>query len=241
MQRKKLLVVLRGLRPDLDDPETAIKAGSVRVDGVIITNPHSMVLPSSSVVVAVQGPLKGERKLGSGLDALGIGDLQGQVALDVGASTGGFTKEMLRRGAATVYAVDVGHGQLLGSLRQDSRVVNLEATNAAELTTTLVPDEVHFVTIDVSYSPLRSIIPGLSRSLRLSPQSRLVALVKPMFELQAGSLPTAEEDFAAAVASAEAAVVEGGWEVRRTIRSPLPGNNGAIEYFVYAVRASPDS
>jgi 23S rRNA (cytidine1920-2'-O)/16S rRNA (cytidine1409-2'-O)-methyltransferase len=202
VQRKRLLVVLESLRPDLDNPEASIKSGGVRVDGVIVTNPSSMVLPSSSVTVSLGGPLKGERKLGAGLDILGVETLEGLTALDVGASTGGFTKEMLTRGATRVYAVDVGHGQLLGSLRQDERVVNLEATNAADLTPQLVPDAIDFVTIDVSYTPLRSIVPDLARGVRFSAQPRLVALVKPMFELQAGALPTSADDLAAAVATA---------------------------------------
>lgn len=233
-QRKPLMAVLRTMRPDVDIG--AIAAGRVQVDGAIVTNPGSMVLPSARIVVTPARLLKGEAKLRLGLGALGLGavTLDGRVALDVGASSGGFTKELLRRGARRVYAVDAGFGQLLGSLRQDRRVVNLEQTNASKLTTELVPEAVDVMTVDVSYSPLRSIVARVSRALGFAADARLVALVKPMFELQAAELPTSAADLDRAVRLAESAIADAGWSVRTTVRSPLAGNHGAVEFFTLA-------
>ena len=112
-------------------------------------------------------PLRGSAKLAAALDAFGI-DVAGRLCLDVGASTGGFTSVLLERGAARVYAVDAGHGQLLGSLRQDARCVNLEATNVGDLTVALVPDVIDLVTVDVSYLALREAVRQLS-ALQLAP------------------------------------------------------------------------
>jgi 23S rRNA (cytidine1920-2'-O)/16S rRNA (cytidine1409-2'-O)-methyltransferase len=229
-----LLTVLTRARPDLVEPGAAIEAGEVLVDGVIVTNPNSQVRADARIVVRPTKRLKGESKLAAGLDALGGFDFGGKVALDVGASTGGFTTEMLGRGAAKVYAVDVGHGQLMGALRQDPRVVNLEQTNATDLTTLDVPDSVDVMTIDVSYSPLRAIVPRVTAALHFAPGATLFALVKPMFELQAGELPTASEDLESAVMAAEQGIRAAGWAVEATVESPLRGNNGAVEYFAKA-------
>ncbi len=204
------------------------------MDGVIVTNPNSQVRDDARIVVKPAKPLKGESKLAAGVDALGGFEFTGKIALDVGASTGGFTTEMLRRGVGRVFAVDAGHGQLMGALRQDERVVNLENTNAADLTAHLVPDSIDVMTIDVSYSPLRKIVPGVTKSLRFSPSATMFALVKPMFELQAAELPTSPDDLARAVATAENAVVSAGWSLEKTVESPLRGNAGAVEYFIRA-------
>lgn len=235
MARRSLLDVLRQQRAEVHDPAAAIAAGEVQVDGVIITNPNSQVRVDARIVVKPAKALKGEGKLAAGIDALGDpGDFTGLVALDLGASTGGFTTELLRRGATRVYAVDVGHGQLMGSLRQDPRVVNLEATNATDLTPAEVPERVGVVTIDVSYSPLRAILPAVTGALDFARDAILFALVKPMFELQAAELPTSAADLAEAVMVAEQGIRDAGWQLEATVESPLRGNNGAIEYFVLA-------
>lgn len=234
MARRSLLDVLRKHRPELNDALAAIGAGEVQVDGVIVSNPTSQVREDARIVVKPTKGLKGEAKLAGGVDALGAFDFVGKVGLDVGASTGGFTTEMLRRGATKVYAVDVGHGQLLGALRQDKRVVNLENINATDLTTAHVPDRVDVMTIDVSYSPLRAIVPSVTESLWFSPSATLFALVKPMFELQAAVLPTTTVDLAEAVNRAESAVVSAGWTLENTVESPLRGNAGAVEFFIRA-------
>lgn len=234
MGRRPLLEVLRKQRPELEDAQAAITAGWVQVDGAVVTNPKSQVLPSARIVVREEKGLKGEAKLAAGIEALGGFDFTGLTALDVGASTGGFTTEMLNRGAARVYAVDVGHGQLMGALRQDPRVINLEQTNATDLTRDLVPEAVDVVTIDVSYSPLRAILPGVTETLVFAPGATLLALVKPMFELQAAELPTSTAELDAAVTLAEQGIRAAGWAITATVESPLRGNGGAVEFFTRA-------
>lgn len=234
MARRSLLEVLRKQRPEVGDPGAAIAAGWVQVDGAIVTNANSQVLTTARIVVREEKSLKGQAKLAAGIEALGGFEFEGLTAIDVGASTGGFTTEMLRRGAAKVFAVDVGHGQLMGALRQDPRVVNLEQTNAADLTGDLVPDPLDVMTIDVSYSPLRAIVPGVTAALRFAPGAVLFALVKPMFELQAAELPTSTTDLAQAVMVAEQGIRAAGWAIEATVESPLRGNGGAVEYFARA-------
>ena len=235
MARRALIEVLTKQRPDLADPGDAIEAGEVHVDGVIVTNPNSLVRTDAAIVVKQAKELKGEAKLAAGLD--GFREpvvVDRKTCLDVGASTGGFTTELLRRGARFVYAVDAGHGQLMGSLRQNPRVKNFEATNASELDRHLIPQPIDVVTIDVSYSPLRAIVPDITHKLEWSSGAVMVALVKPMFELQAATLPTERADLERAVNAGETALDSAGWHVVEAIESPLRGNNGAVEFFLKA-------
>jgi 23S rRNA (cytidine1920-2'-O)/16S rRNA (cytidine1409-2'-O)-methyltransferase len=178
--------------------------------------------------------LRGSTKLRPALDAFGVA-VEGKTCLDVGASTGGFTTVLLERGAARVYAVDAGHGQLLGSLRQDPRVTNLEATNVGELTRTLVPGTVELVTVDVSYLALGEAIAQLA-SLDLDPGCELVGLVKPMFELRLAQAPTDEDLLAEATERACADARQAGWTVAATMTSTQRGSKGAIEGFIHAQR-----
>ena len=159
---RTLMAALTASYPDMANPGTAIQDGHVEVDGMVVRNPRSVVGPAS--VIRVHGPtvLRGEAKLGPALDRFGIA-CAGRVALDVGAAAGGFTRALLDRGARRVYAVDAGHGQLLGSLRQDPRVVNLEATNLGALDARVVPDLIELFTIDLSYLSLTDAVPQLER------------------------------------------------------------------------------
>jgi 23S rRNA (cytidine1920-2'-O)/16S rRNA (cytidine1409-2'-O)-methyltransferase len=180
--------------------------------------------------------LRGSVKLSAALDIFRV-DVEGRNCLDVGASTGGFTTVLLQKGAARVYAVDAGHGQLLGSLRQDPRVVNLEATNVGDLTLELVPDAIDLVTIDVSYLSLREAVAQLD-VVRLAPGADLVGLVKPMFELRLGQAPTDEASLSKATTAAMNGIEASGWTVLGAIGSPFKGAKGAIEGFIHAVRVA---
>ena len=175
--------------------------------------------------------LHGVEKLSFALDRFFL-DVHGRVAFDCGASTGGFTRALLDAGAARVYAVDVGFGQLLGSLRQDARVVNMERTNLADAR---VDEPIDVVTLDLSYLPLVEALPQLTIDLSLG--ANLLALVKPMFELHLGRLP---DDQPAALEQATAlvsdAAADAGWTVAATARSPVLGHGGAVEGFVHARR-----
>jgi 23S rRNA (cytidine1920-2'-O)/16S rRNA (cytidine1409-2'-O)-methyltransferase len=220
--------------PRLDDPDAAIYAGRVLVDGRIVTNPASQVRPGAAIRISVAQPLRGEAKLEAALEVFAI-DPRGCVALDAGAAAGGFTRVLLRHGARRVYAVDAGHGQLLGSLRQDTRVVDLEATNLGVLGPELVPDQVDVVTLDLSYLALADAVPQLER-IRLAADIRAVALVKPQFELGLARPPRSTRE---ATEHAAAAIEAAGWRVVATVESPVRGRRGSVEAFVHATRVPP--
>ena len=220
-------------RPDISDPIGAIAAGHVAVNGIVVTNPRSRLRPGSSVVVQTPTPLRGEAKLRAALDEFEV-PVRDAVAVDVGAAAGGFTRVLLGRGASRVYAVDVGHGQLLGSLRQDPRVVNLEATNVSDLDIELVPEPVDLVTIDVSYLSLAAAV-GQLGGLQLRRGAHLVGLVKPMFELRLPAPPTDEAQLPEALALATTGIESAGWRVLGSIASPVLGSRGAREMLVHAV------
>jgi len=189
--------------------------------------------------VPERGPLRGEAKLQAALDAFHVA-VSGRTALDIGASTGGFTRVLLRAGARRVYAVDAGHGQLLGSLRQDPRVVNLESTNVGVLDVSHVPEPIDLVTVDVSYLALGAAVAQLGR-VAFTPGADLVGLVKPMFELRAGSAPLDERSVHEACARAAVGVEAAGWSVTGCIDSPVRGARGAPEMLLHARLIPPDA
>src|ERR1019366_9152637 len=176
--------------------------------------------------------LRGEAKLSAALTAFGI-DVSGRVALDVGAAAGGFTRVLLEAGARRVYAVDAGHGQLLGSLRQDPRVVNLEATNVGALTAGMIPDPVEWGSTASPSLPLGAPPAQLDRT-PLAPRADLVGLVKPMFELRRATAPIDDPSLAAALVAAAAGAEAGGWTVVSRLASPVLGARGARELLLHA-------
>ena len=180
--RLDVVLVERGLSPSRERARALILAGQVRVDGQIISKAGAPVAADGRVELVVPDhPYvgRGGVKLAHALDAFAI-DPQGRRALDVGASTGGFTDVLLRRGAASVIALDVGRGQLDWRLRTDARVVVREGINARLLAPDDVPHLVSLVTIDVAFISLRHILPALPPFL--DPAADIVALVKPQFE-----------------------------------------------------------
>jgi 23S rRNA (cytidine1920-2'-O)/16S rRNA (cytidine1409-2'-O)-methyltransferase len=240
MARPDLVSLRRAVQrafPALDDPDAAIAGGRVLVDGLVKTNPATQVRATARLALddAAGGTLRGRTKLQSALDRFPVAP-SGAVALDAGAAAGGFTDALLAAGAARVYAVDVGHGQLLGRLRQDPRVVVLERTNIADLDAERVPDPVDVVTLDLSYLALAAALPQLDR-IRLAPGARLVALVKPMFELRLATAPTGGAALDEALARARDGAVAAGWAVEDWMHSPQRGSRGAAELFLFARRA----
>ncbi len=232
---KKLAGELARVRPDLDDPAGAVVAGLVTVNGSVVTNPDSLVRSDAAIAVRRRAPLRGEAKLRAALAAFDV-PTAGRVALDVGAAAGGFTRVLLETGAARVYAVDAGHGQLVGSLRRDPRVVTLESTNVADLDRTVVPETVEVITVDLSYLSLASAI-GQLKSLAIAQGADLVALVKPMFELSLPQPPTDPADLKEAVRRARRGVEGAGWTVADCIESPVRGARGAVEFLLHARRS----
>lgn len=180
---------------------------------------------------ASQRELRGSIKLRAALDGFAVSP-EGRTCLDVGASTGGFTSVLLERGAAKVFAVDVGHGQLLGSLRQDPRVVNLERTNIAEAE---IDEPIDVVTVDVSYLSLAQAASELER-LAFARGADLLGLVKPMFELRRASAPSDRASLDEALALAVAGIEAAGWTVVATMDSPVTGAGGVPELLVHGRR-----
>jgi len=176
------LVFDRGLAPSRERARALILAGQVLVDGSAVTKAGAPVAADANVSLVIPDhPFvgRGGLKLAHALDAFRI-DVTGRDALDIGASTGGFTDVLLQRGAARVVALDVGHGQLDWKIRTDPRVVVVEHFNARHLTVAALPGPVDFVCIDVSFISLRQIFPVLPPLL--TPAADVVALVKPQFE-----------------------------------------------------------
>ncbi len=169
----------RGLVASRTEAQRLIRAGEVLVAGQMVDQPGAPVPPDAPIALTARPRFvsRGGEKLEAALVGFGI-DVRGQVAADVGASTGGFTDCLLQRGAARVYAIDVGYGQLDWQLRQDPRVVVMERTNARYLEQ--LPEKVHLVTIDVSFISLRLILPQAVKWMH--PQGQVIALVKPQFE-----------------------------------------------------------
>ncbi|MGI8424838.1 MAG: SAM-dependent methyltransferase [Chloroflexota bacterium] len=229
-----LLEFLRRDFPYLADHEAAVRGGRVLVDRVIRLNPAFRVRRGAHVTMAPDQPLRGEAKLRAALERFDV-PVRDRIALDVGASAGGFTRVLLEYGAARVYAVDAGHGQLLGSLRQDSRVVNLEATNVGVLSPDLVREPVEVVTVDVSYLSLRAAVEQVER-VRIAAGAHLIGLVKPMFELRLPEAPDDDVRLAQALARAEEGITGSGWHVLGSMHSPVLGAHGARELLVHARR-----
>ena len=228
---RRLVDELARSHPDLDDPEARIRAGEIEVDGIVRTNPATLVRGGAAIAVRRDSPLRGEAKLDAALVAFAV-DVRGRVALDVGAAAGGFTRVLLRAGAHRVYAVDAGHGQLLGSLRQDPRVVNLERTNLGTLTRELVPEPIDVLTIDVSYLALHVAVPQLGR-LEFADDADAVALVKPQFELGLAQPPL---DGRSALDVARHGFAACDWAVEAAITSPVRGARGSAEFLLHARR-----
>ena len=214
--------------------ESAIGAGEVVVEGRILTNPAARVPIDAPLRHDPHARLAGQAKLEWALARFGV-VARDVVALDVGACTGGFTSAWLAAGARRVYAVDAGHGQLLGSLRLDPRVVNLERTNVGDLSSALVPEPPGAVSVDVSYLSLQAAVAQLG-SVALASAAELLGLVKPMFELRLATIPSDAATLARARDEAVAGIAASGWEVRDAAESPLRGGRGAIEFFVHAVK-----
>ena len=181
---------------------------------------------------------RGGIKLAHALEHFQI-DVAGVVALDIGASTGGFTDVLLTNGAKHVYAVDVGHGQLAWKLRQDPRVTVLERVNARHLTASDIPEPPDLVVCDASFIGLETVLPAALAVLK--PQARLVALIKPQFEVgpaQVGKRGVVRDpELHRAVCARIARWLEGlGWTVEGIAESPITGPEGNVEFLIYARR-----
>lgn len=182
------LLVTQSLAQSRDAAARMILAGEVKVNGAVVDKPAKAISVDAAIEVLQQGSRfvsRGGDKLAAALDACSIAP-RGVICLDVGCSTGGFTDCLLQRGAARVYAVDVGYGQFDWRLRQDPRVVLIERTNIRYIDRLTIPESVGFVAIDVSFISLTKVLPPLIQFL--SPGAVVIALVKPQFEVGKGQV-----------------------------------------------------
>jgi 23S rRNA (cytidine1920-2'-O)/16S rRNA (cytidine1409-2'-O)-methyltransferase len=231
-----LLPLLKRRFPDADDPARLIKEGAVLVNGVPAASPRARVRADATIRIRRPRLLRGTIKLAHALAAFKI-NAAGAVALDLGAAAGGFTQALLDAGAARVYAVDAGAGQLRGWLRADPRVINLERTNLARLGPHLVSQPADLITMDLSYLAIAAAIGQLDRRI-LAHAAQLIALVKPTFELHAATLADQPQQVAAAVETAARALESHGWQVLGQEPSPIRGANGAVEILLHAAARS---
>jgi 23S rRNA (cytidine1920-2'-O)/16S rRNA (cytidine1409-2'-O)-methyltransferase len=229
-----ITAALAARHPEIEDAGAVIAAGRVLVDGKPVLSPRARVPESASIIVEPERALRGSAKLEAALATFAV-DVEGRVALDVGAAAGGFTAVLIDHGAARVYAVDAGHGQLRGALRQDPRVVNLERTNIGELGVEAVHDVIDVVTLDLSYLSVTRALPALD-GIRLAADADLVALVKPMFELGLDRPPTDRARLVRALDAARRGADAAGWNVRADMESPVRGARGAVEFLLHARR-----
>jgi len=209
-------------------------AGRVRVAGETVRAADRRVRPEERLEVVQPPPYvsRGGEKLAPALDAFGV-FVAGRVCADIGASTGGFTDVLLQRGAARVYAVDVGRGLLHWRLRQDSRVVPMERVNARTLET--FPEPVSLVTVDVSFIGLEKVLPAVRAA---APSAELVVLFKPQFqvgrgEVGKGGIVRDEAATAAALGRFRAWCAQNGYRVRGEVPSALPGADGNREFLLH--------
>jgi 23S rRNA (cytidine1920-2'-O)/16S rRNA (cytidine1409-2'-O)-methyltransferase len=230
--------VERGLAESRQKAQALVMAGRVRVDGLAAAKPGTAVAEGAQVEV-LPGPEhvgRGALKLEGALDTLSV-DPRGRVAVDVGASTGGFTEVLLARGARRVHAVDVGRGQLHERLRRDPRVVVHDRVNARGLSTAVVPEPCGIATVDVSFISVLKVLAPL-RGL-LAPDADVVALVKPQFEVGRGQVgrgglvkdTVLHGEVLARVAGCAAA--EHGYAIVGACPSPITGAEGNREFFLH--------
>jgi 23S rRNA (cytidine1920-2'-O)/16S rRNA (cytidine1409-2'-O)-methyltransferase len=234
------LLVERGLVETRSRAQALVLAGKVRVgdgDGARLDHkPGDALDPATAIEVAQPEPYvsRGGHKLAAALDAFGI-DPSGLTALDVGASTGGFTDALLQRGARHVYALDVGRGQLAESLRRDERVTSMERTNARTLTGATLPEPIDLAVVDVSFISLDKVLGPVVSTL--APRAPIVALVKPQFEAGKGRTdhgvvrdPDVHREVLERIVVVAA---EHGLGTRAVIASPILGPQGNREFLVH--------
>ena len=236
--RLDLALVERGLIATREQAQRAIMAGQVRIGDNVATKASTPVTTDMQLAVAEQPKYvgRGGLKLESALDAFEL-DVRDAVALDIGASTGGFTDCLLQSGAAKVYAIDVGHGQLAWKIRSDARVIVREKLNARFLTRAEIPELIDFCVIDVSFISLTLILPNAFDLL--TPTGVLLALIKPQFELQPhdvgpGGIFSDPQLHEKAQEKIRSFVANAGHQVVGIAPSGLRGADGNQEFFLCA-------
>lgn len=232
---------VRGLTKSRTRARELIEKGFVEVDGAVVTKPAYEAGEDARLVVRGEDhPYvgRGGLKLEAALDRFGINPA-GLVCADIGASTGGFTDCLLRRGAEKVYAVDAGHGQLAEPLLRDPRVINLEGVNARALSPEIIPEPCALAVLDLSFISQTLVLPALKSVL--TEDARYIGLIKPQFEcgreaLSKNGVVKDPKQYKAAIRRVLAALDECGMGAVGLTRSPVKGGDGNTEFLVLAVR-----
>ena len=241
-ERLDKLLVSKGIAETREKARAFILCGAVLVDGKKAGKAGTLVSKEASITVVESAlPLGGRRFAGRGglklepaMEFFGL-DAAGRIAVDIGASTGGFTDCLLQRGAEKVYAIDVGYGQLAWNLRQDPRVVVMERTNIRNLDTGQLAGSADLIVIDVSFISLKKVLPKAMDLLKSD--GKILALVKPQFEagrgeVGKGGIVRDPETRLAAVEKIREFAEGIGLIMTGRLESPLPGRDGNVEYFL---------
>ncbi len=239
--RIDLLLVDRGLVESRERGQAMILAGQVLVNGEKQDKAGSRVPEDADIRILgeqLRYVSRGGLKLEAALREYAV-DVHGKTALDVGASTGGFTDCLLRHGAGKVYAVDVGYGQIAWKLRQDPRVIIIERVNIRHIDPALIPEPIDIAVIDVSFISLQKVVPSVLQFLK--PGAEIIALIKPQFEVGKGQVGKGgivrdEGARADAVEKVAAFFREKGLEVKGVVPSPITGQDGNLEFLIHALR-----
>lgn len=242
-------LVRRGLAKSRSDAVQMIEEGRVKLDGQVVLKAARQMDPAQAIVVAPcddpEYVSRGAYKLAGALDALGDKAplIEGRRVLDAGASTGGFTDVLLRRGAASVVAVDVGYGQLAWKLQSDPRVEVHDRTNVRTLDPASVAPAPGLVVGDMSFISLTLVLPALVAAA--APDADFLLMVKPQFEigkerLGHGGVVRNPEHHIETVGNVARCAIDQGLDIAAIEASPLPGPAGNVEYFLYMRRAYPD-
>ncbi len=234
-QRIDVLMFERGLASSREKARAMIMAGEVLVDDQPVSKPGAPVDPNANIVVKNKPRFvsRGGDKLAWALKTFQV-DVSGRVCADVGASTGGFTDCLLQNGAARVYAIDVGYGQIDYALRQDSRVIVIERTNARYLAT--LGEPVNFVTVDASFISLKILIPTIKHWLQSS--ADLILLIKPQFEagrdeVGKGGVVRDSKTHKRVLTDILTALKQLGFDIRGLTTSPIKGPAGNTEFLTW--------
>jgi 23S rRNA (cytidine1920-2'-O)/16S rRNA (cytidine1409-2'-O)-methyltransferase len=235
------IIVEKGLAPSRERAQALIMEGKVFVNGMPVSKAGTLV--DENVSIELRGEdipyvSRGGLKLEAAINYFNI-SLKDKIAMDVGASTGGFTDCMLQNGAKKIYCIDVGYGQLAWKLRQDPRIVLIERTNIRYLERKKVPDEIAIAAIDASFISLLKVVPPVLEFLK--EDGEIIALIKPQFEVGKGEVDKGgivkdEGKRRRAVERVREGLESLGLETIGIIQSPIAGQKGNIEFLIYMKR-----
>ena len=243
MTKKRLDILLfeKGLAETRSLAQRMVMAGAVRVNGQIAAKPSQFFDEDCEIEIRERPRFvsRGGEKLEAALREFGLQNLDGQVCVDIGSSTGGFTDCLLQHGARRIYAVDVGYGQLHYSLRNDPRIIVMERTNVRNISS--FPEPISLVTIDVSFISLKTILPVIKKWVHTG-GLQIIALIKPQFEVgrkiaaKGKGVVRDVKDHQLVIDDIIAHAVQEGFEYRGLVESPIKGPKGNVEFLIYLIK-----